>query len=87
MGQLGDVLELFFGPADPFRTVQATIRESQDMDLTEAADSAASVVWGRRKAVAKKQRVRETAFAVWMAPNCARIEERSQKDPDAEPLI
>ena len=37
MGQLGDVLELFYGFAQPFQSVRATIRQWENVDLSEDA--------------------------------------------------
>src|SRR5579864_5657607 len=93
MGQLGDVLELFFGRVEPFRTVRATIRQRRDIALSDKADNAAEKLWGRMKIAAgtggpESRRITERILSVWMScPSRARVEERSTADPFSEPSL
>ena len=49
MGQLGDVLEVLFGPDDRFHTVRATIRQWLNHDLAKKVDGKGRAVLGRKK--------------------------------------
>ena len=51
MSQLGDMLEVLYGPRASFNTVTATIRQWCDRDLAEQATDGNRTVMGRRKAI------------------------------------
>lgn len=91
MGELGNVLEHFFGLADPFRSVRATIRQWKSPDLTEQVESKASRQWGRKKGgpvASESPRIVEEFLSVWVAdPSRVRIEERKTANLTEEPSI
>ena len=90
MSQLGEFLEVVFGPAAPFTTVRATIRKWRDTGLAEQA-SRAKMAMGRRKPPAKEtkeSRVEEARLSVWMKqPECLRIEKTRQVAKRTEPSL
>ena len=49
MSQLGDVLEILFGPSEPFETVRATIHHEHDDAAAKEASRADKMLYGRRK--------------------------------------
>jgi hypothetical protein len=90
MGQLGDVLEMVFGRPERFQSVRATIRQWEDIDLAEKAQSASAQPLGRSKGAAglerpESQRNSEKWLSVWMCnPSRARVEARSNENLDGE---
>ena len=49
MSQLGEVLEILFGPSEPFETVRATIHHERDDAAAKEASRADKMLYGRRK--------------------------------------
>src|SRR5438105_1776708 len=97
MGQLGDVLELFYGRVESFQSVRATVRQWQDLRLAEDASGEAREIWGRKwarrkvraeQSSATSQPISEKTLSVWMCkPSRARIEERLGADPSMQPSL
>jgi hypothetical protein len=87
MGQLGDVLEILFGPDDRFQSVRATIRNLRDQGAASSVIGARATLFGRRKASADSE-PKPPAFVtststIWLRrPACARIEHRSEGNGD-----
>src|SRR5262249_14503638 len=79
MGQLGDVLEVLFGPDDRFHTVRATIRHWLDRGLAARGGGRQWTPSGRQKATTGSDpgpKVAESTLSIWLSrPACARIEE------------
>jgi len=83
MGQLGDALEVFFGPDDRFQTVRATIRHWLNHDLARKVGDKGSEVWGRKKddtgsGPGPPKCSTSTLTISLSRPACARIEKRSE---------
>lgn len=88
MSILGDILEILFGPGDPFKTVRATIRHWTNSDLVENVTGPGRTIMGRRKTSAKDgstPRIREKTLSIWISrPDRTRIEERRQVEERIE---
>jgi hypothetical protein len=88
MSILGDILEILFGPRDPFKTVRATIRHWTNADLVENVTGPGRTIMGRRKTSAKDgstPRIREETLSIWISrPDRTRIEERRQVEERIE---
>ncbi len=86
MGMLGDFLEAVYGSAEPFHSVQATIRHWRDRYVAEQAYGGNRTVMGRRKSPSnEKQRIEQTNLSVWIVPpRKLRIEKERQYDDRVE---
>jgi len=88
MSILGDILEILFGPHDPFKTVRATVRHWSNPDLVENVTGPGRTIMGRRKTSAKDgstPRIREKTLLIWISrPDRTRIEERRQVEDRIE---
>ena len=91
MGQLGDFLEVVYGPGQGFRSVRATIRHWRSSELAEAANGGDRPMIGRRKlnVPSEDSTPDETFLQAWMkAPQHVRLEtEHSDKDPRGRTLF
>jgi hypothetical protein len=90
MGQLGDVLEVLFGPDDRFHTVRASIRHWLDRGLADRVRGRQSTPIGRKKAGTGSDpgpKVTESTLSIWLSrPSSARIEQRREADGCIEKL-
>src|SRR6266566_348831 len=88
MSILGDILEILFGPHDPFKTVRATVRHWTNADLVENVTGSGRTIMGRRKTSVKDRstpRIREETLSIWISrPDRTRIEERRQVEDRIE---
>src|SRR5712692_6666636 len=88
MSILGDILEILFGPRDPFQTVRASVRHWTNPDLVENVTGPGRTIMGRRKTSAKDRstsRIREKTLSIWISrPDRTRIEERRQVEERIE---
>jgi hypothetical protein len=88
MSILGDILEILFGPHDPFKTVRATVRHWTNPDLVENVTGPGRTIMGRRKTSAKDgsiPRIREKTLSIWInRPDRTRIEEQQQVEERIE---
>jgi hypothetical protein len=83
MGLLGDFLEVVYGPASPFQTLRATIRQWCNESLAEAASGGGRPAIGRRKSsdltFDEPARIKEVKLSVWInLPNRYRIEKTAE---------
>jgi hypothetical protein len=83
VGQLGDMLEVLFGPDDGFQTIRATIRHWCDDDLARELTGVGRTLWGRKKATREKEpkarRIATSSSTIWLhSPACGRIENRRE---------
>jgi hypothetical protein len=88
MSILGDILEILFGPDDPFKTVRASVRQWTNLDLVENVTGSGRTIMGRRKTSVKDgstPRIREKTLLIWISrPDRTRIEERRQVEERIE---
>jgi hypothetical protein len=90
MSDLRRFLETVYSPTDAFRTVQATIHQSRDCELADAASGRGGPPIGRKKAgspVAGRN-VEETNSRIWLrVPSELRVEaERISKGQPEQTL-
>jgi outer membrane lipoprotein-sorting protein len=90
MSQLGDFLEILCGPAETFRTIQATLRHWRNDDAAAKADAARASTGGRPKqpSPTEKARIAETRLRVWLSgADKVRVETERQSESGAETTI
>jgi hypothetical protein len=89
MSELGDFLEVVFGPNDRFQSIQASLRHWRDRRIAEGARGADRPVIGRRKASSDtSDSIEESALSVWFAlPDKMRAEWSRRKNDEVETFL
>src|SRR5947208_15976279 len=90
MSQLGDFLEILYGPGETFKTVQATARHWLNSEIAAKAQASRPPVIGRPKLTsqAKVPQISEAYLRIWLSlPDKVRVETTRQTDAVTETTI
>ena len=74
MSLLGDYLEMLYGPAETFKTIQGTVRHWRDDDVAAKASATQGRTGGRAKSPSPAG-ISESHLRIWVSlPDKARVE-------------